>query len=230
MEREEDLTKTRALTDLEPLQEELKEEKKEIEVENPEFVDSEEVTNEFTIEDKKKKESIIDKFKKLPKKTKIIIIVSVVVVLLLVIGLILFLVLRKPKEEEEPKEEVIVNESNYTYKNGTLIIYDKDNNTIGEYECTNKDEELCYVAYYENNLDDFNTTELYKEDEIVLERSTNYGDLVFIYDNEEAKDLLVKNGFDDFVNKDGKYIFKVAESEKKKVEKLLNGNNNKICV
>lgn len=189
MEREEDLTKTRALTDLEPLQEELKEEKKEIEVENPEFVDSEEVTKEFTIEDKKKKDSIIDKFKKLPKKTKIIIIVSGVVVLLLIIGLILFFVLRKPdKKEEGPKEEVIVNESNYTYKNGTLIIYDKDNNTLGEYECTNKDEELCYVAYYENNLDDFNTTELYKEDEIVLERSTNYGDLVFVYDNPESKD------------------------------------------
>ena len=33
MEREKDLTKTRALTDLEPLQEELKEEKKEVEVE-----------------------------------------------------------------------------------------------------------------------------------------------------------------------------------------------------
>ena len=193
MDDEKDLTKTRALTELEPLQEEAKKEveKKEIEVENPEFVDSEEVTKEFTIEekDKKKKENIIDKFKKLPKKTKIIIIVSSVIVLLLIIGLILFLVLRKPKEEDDtPKEEVIVNESTYTYKNGTLIIYDSAKNTLGEYECTNKDEELCYVAYYENNLDDFNTMEIYKEDEILLDRSTNYGDLIFIYDNPEAKD------------------------------------------
>ncbi len=188
MEKEKDLTKTRALTELEPLKEE-KEEKEEIEIENPEFLDSEEVTKEFTIEDKPKKENLLTKFKKLPKKTKIIIIVSSVVVVLLIIGLILFFVLRKkPSQNDSPKEEVIIEESNYTYKNGTLIIYDSEDNVLGEYECQNKEEDLCYVAYYSNNLDDFNKTEIYKEDELLLERSINYDSLIFIYDNPEAKD------------------------------------------
>ena len=66
--------------------------------------------------------------------------------------------------------------------------------------------------------------------EIELNNNSKGKSYYQVIDNEKAKDLLVKNGFDDFVAKDGKYIFKVAESEKKKVGELLNGNNNKICV
>ena len=201
MDEEKDLTKTRALTELDTLNEEKVTHPK---IDNPEFVESEEVLKEFATkeeaeEEKKedaekkdgKKENLIEKFKKLPKKKKIIIIVSAVVVLLLIIGLILLFVLRKPKDDkkdDEPTEDVILTESNYTYKNGVLEILDKDQEVLGKYECENKDEELCYVAFYENNLDDFNTTLVYQEDEIYKERSTNYQDLVFIYDNEKETD------------------------------------------
>ena len=44
---------------------------------------------------------------------------------------------------------------NYIYNNGTLKFLDKDDKTIGDYECENKDENKCYVAYLtsENNTD-----------------------------------------------------------------------------
>ena len=100
MDEEKDLTKTRALTELDALNEEEVTSPK---IDNPEFVESEEVLNELATKEEPdpnqsegeenkddKKENLIEKFKKLPKKTKIIIIVSAVLVLLLIIGLILF--------------------------------------------------------------------------------------------------------------------------------------------
>lgn len=46
---------------------------------------------------------------------------------------------------------------------------------------------------------------------------------------DEDKDKLIQNGYDNYVMKDGKYIFKLDESQKENVKSLLE-NNKKLCV
>ncbi len=96
-------------------------------------------------------------FKNLTKKQKIIFIVSIcLIVLVIAFILIYFLVIKKDKKDLDNKETpVIVEKDNYIYNNGTLKFLDKDDKTIGEYDCENKDENKCYVAYLtnENNTD-----------------------------------------------------------------------------
>lgn len=96
-------------------------------------------------------------FKNLTKKQKIIFIVSIcLIVLVIAFILIYFLVIKKDKKDLDNKETpVIVEKDNYIYNNGTLKFLDKDDKTIGEYDCENKDENKCFVAYLtnENNTD-----------------------------------------------------------------------------
>lgn len=96
-------------------------------------------------------------FKNLTKKQKIIFIVSIcLIVLVIAFILIYFLVIKKDKKDLDNKViPVIVEKDNYIYNNGTLKFLDKDDKTIGEYDCENKDENKCFVAYLtnENNTD-----------------------------------------------------------------------------
>lgn len=96
-------------------------------------------------------------FKNLTKKQKIIFIVSIsLIVLVIAFILVYFLVIKKDKKVDDNKEKpVIVEKDNYIYNNGTLKFLDKDDKTIGDYECENKDENKCYVAYLtsENKTD-----------------------------------------------------------------------------
>ena len=96
-------------------------------------------------------------FKNLTKKQKIIFIVSIcLIVLVIAFILIYFLVIKKDKKDLDNKvPPVIVEKDNYIYNNGTLKFLDKDDKTIGEYDCENKDENKCFVAYLtnENNTD-----------------------------------------------------------------------------
>ena len=96
-------------------------------------------------------------FKNLTKKQKIIFIVSIsLIVLVIAFILVYFLVIKKDKKVDNNKEKpVIVEKDNYIYNNGTLKFLDKDDKTIGDYECENKDENKCYVAYLtsENKTD-----------------------------------------------------------------------------
>ena len=96
-------------------------------------------------------------FKNLTKKQKIIFIVSIsLIILVIAFILVYFLVIKKDKKVDNNKEKpVIVEKDNYIYNNGTLKFLDKDDKTIGDYECENKDENKCYVAYLtsENKTD-----------------------------------------------------------------------------
>ena len=96
-------------------------------------------------------------FKNLTKKQKIIFIVSIsLIILVIAFILVYFLVIKKDKKVDGNKEKpVIVEKDNYIYNNGTLKFLDKDDKTIGDYECENKDENKCYVAYLtsENKTD-----------------------------------------------------------------------------
>lgn len=141
---------------------------------------------------KKKKVKKPSKWSMLPKKTKIIIIVSIVVVLLIVVLLLLyFLVFKKDEAENKKPEEpvVIVEKDNYRYEDGFLVIVDEEKNELGTYECSNKNEELCYVAYYSNE-DDFDVSEQVYENGVPIDfRSDVFDDkYVFIYDNAEKED------------------------------------------
>ncbi|MDE6285143.1 MAG: hypothetical protein K2M17_05300, partial [Bacilli bacterium] len=149
--------------------------------------------------EKKKKEKNKKKFKwsDLEKKQKIIIIVSVVVVLLLLVGLLLyFFVFKKDEKVEEKKPEepiVIVEKDNYRYENGKLIFVDKSKKDLGSYECENKDEELCYVAYYSDE-DNFDIDRHVYEDGTTIEnRSDIMNDrYAFVYDNAKKENGSIK--------------------------------------
>ncbi len=140
---------------------------------------------------KKKKFDFKEKWSKLSKQKKIIIIVSLVLVLVLG-GVGTFFLVRKPKTVISDIPDVIVEEDNYRYENGVLTFLD-DEEELGSYECENKDENKCYVAYY-NNDDEIDDIKKVDEDGIEIKvRSKIYKDrFVFIFDNKSEKDEIVK--------------------------------------
>ena len=146
--------------------------------------------NKSKKKDKKVKKP--SKWSMLPKKTRIIIIVSIVLVLLIIIGVLLYFFVFRDRTPEEKRPEdpvVIVEKDNYRYEDGFLVILDEDKNELGTYECSNKNEELCYVAYYSNE-DDFDTNKRVYENGVPVDiRSDIFNDLyVFIYDNTTKED------------------------------------------
>lgn len=158
--------------------------------------------DEMVITKEKKKKPQKNKkkfsFKNLTKKQKIIFIVSVsLIVLVITFILVYFLVIKKGKKLDDNKEKpVIVEKDNYIYNNGTLKFLDKDDKTIGDYECENKDENKCYVAYLTNE----NKTDLpvyLDEKESPLQRRSQIynnkyvfvqdGDLINLYNITDKK-------------------------------------------
>lgn len=150
-------------------------------------------------DNKKKKETIFTKLKDwwtgLTKKQKIIFISIAVLVLVLLVTLIIVLVTKKPKQQDGNNlPDVVLEADNYVYQNGVLTMLDKNGNTLGTYECQNKDEKKCYVAYLSNDEDDFDTPiNKYSSEEIIKGRSLIYFDrYVFIYDNASENDEVLK--------------------------------------
>ena len=143
---------------------------------------------------KKFKEKMADlkkKWSSLPKKKKVIIIVVTVIVLIaIIVGL--FFLFSKKEEVVQNVPDVILEEDNYRYENGILYFLE-DDEELGSYECTNKDEELCYVAYLTND-DDFDELKQVDEDGETLQlRSKIYNErYVFVFDNQSKKDKVIK--------------------------------------
>ena len=135
------------------------------------------------------KRSLKDKWRDLSKKQKTIIIcVSVAVVLIIVGVLLYFLVFKKDKKEVKHEPEVIVEKENYRYEDGKLIFLDVRKNELGTYECQNKDEDKCYVAYYSAE-DDFDIAKRVNESNQGIEELSDIfaKRYVFIYDNRTNK-------------------------------------------
>ena len=218
----EDLENTRALNELteqikkidvpvNDMEDELETDTKEFETREEVFNDlvSNENTNEITEEKKeevneekddnkkkkKDKKSLKEKWNNLSKKNKIIILVSIGVIFLIIIGVILYIVLSpKQKQEEEKKEDVvIVVKDNYRYENGKLVFLSNNDNDLGEYECNNKDENLCYVAYLNNDEDPFEVAKnTYENGDIIKKRARIYLDrYAFIIDTNNNKDTTI---------------------------------------
>ncbi len=148
--------------------------------------------NDLNNDDKKKKDNIFKKLKNkwnsFNKKQKIITIVIALIILIAIITLIVVLVTKNKKVVEEPKKEsIILEKDNYIYKDGKLSILDNKDNVIGTYECKNKDEKLCYVAYLNNDEDPFDIAiNKYEDDQVIRGRSSVYLDrYVFIYDQDK---------------------------------------------
>lgn len=140
-----------------------------------------------------KKENVFVKLKKkwnkLPKKNRIIILVVGILVLLLIIGLVVyFLCFANKNEEEKPKDpDVILEMDNYRYENGTLVILDGDEE-VGRYECENKDEELCQVAYVNQDTVIDGTIKVDENKEPLVLRSSIYQDrYIFILDTKSSE-------------------------------------------
>lgn len=181
---------------------------------------------------KKDKKSLKEKWNGLSKKQKIITIAIIILVLIVIIALILLLVLKdnKKKPVEGPKEpdkpEVIVNEENYSYKDGILSLIDKDKNELGTYECKNKDEKLCFVAYF-NTEDEFDGIKYIYEDESEIKRRTPiFNDsYVFINDNEnESSNSIILYNIKD-QKEEG--IYELVKGFKESNYIIVKDNNNK---
>lgn len=171
-----------------------------IEIRNSEEVETleDEIINNMSYKEpkeeaqKKKKKNIFkvikDKWNDLSKKQKIIFIIIGVIILLAIVIALIFL-LKKDPVTKNPEEPVVLEADNYRYENGKLFFLDSDGKDIGSYDCENKKETLCYVAY-SSNEDNFDVEKnVYEDGTEVLERMRIINDnYVFIYDNASEND------------------------------------------
>lgn len=170
-------------------------------------------------EEKPKKEKLITKIKtkwhNMSKKQKIIFIVIAILILILLVGLIVFFVTKGKKEEPviDKKEDVIVIKDNYIYRNGSLFFLNEDDDEIGEYECQNKDENKCYVAYNGVTEDELNgPVNVYEDGSAIEKRLDIYNErYAFIFDSDKDEDMIILY---DFKEKDKIDEYKIAKAYK----------------
>jgi len=142
----------------------------------------------------KKKESfgqkIMNKWRDLEKQKKIMII-SIILILIILLVVAIALLFKKDDPVIDKVPDVILKSDNYRYENGKLIFLD-DEEEIGTYECTNKDEKLCAVAYLTNDSD-LDVTSKVSDDgtPLILHSDIYYKRFVFLIDhkNESDKDI-----------------------------------------
>lgn len=130
--------------------------------------------------------------KPLTKKQKITIIVIASIIALLLICLIVYLLLPKKVEEpeQEPTETIVVDKGNYKYQDGTLVFLNDQKTEIGTYECENKEEEQCYMAYTSNDLDDVNVIKNIYEDNTNVQIRSEIFHNRFAFVNDGDKDTI----------------------------------------
>ena len=128
----------------------------------------------------------------LSKLKKIIIcLISFLVVVFLVLLVLVFN--KKDEKKKEKLPDVILEQENYTYKNGTLVFLDNAKKEIGSYKCKNKDEKKCFVAY-KSNEDDFIGDQYLNQDGTKIESRASIinGNYVFVIDNKKgSKDDII---------------------------------------
>lgn len=144
-------------------------------------------------EKKKLGKKIKDWWKSLTKKKKVAFIVCGILLLLLLILGIFFLIRNGDKKQEPKKEkEVILEADNYRYENGFLIFLNDKKEELGKYECQNKDENTCFVAY--NDIDKtLDVSKKIDEDGNLLNTRSSIllDNYVFIHDTEKENQTLL---------------------------------------
>lgn len=132
-------------------------------------------------------------FKKLSKKGKIIFI-SIIVGFIIFASLFIYFFFFKKSEDKKPTDNnLIIDKENYRYENGELVFLDNDTE-IGRYKCKNKNVNLCFLANYSNEDDDFFTSRQVYES---LEPIINGSDFI---NNQYAFIIDKKNDGEDLIN------------------------------
>ena len=223
-----DLENTRALNDLSDLVK--KEEERVITIPNEsdkeEDLSSEELFNDLITKEVPKrvepeiptKLTLKEKWHNLSKKNKIIIIAMGIAIILISLFTTLFLLKHSKQAPTNNNNDTILAKDNYVYQNGTLTILDDNNNPIGTYECNNKDENLCYVSYLNNDEDLFEVPQnQYANGTVIKTRSKVYNnkyvfitdqsadtnDIVYLYNlenNEKVGEYLGVKAYDNHEN------------------------------
>lgn len=195
---------------------EISEEKFENRMEVMEELKLEESQEDLSKKTKKSWKDKISTFKEkwaaLPKKKKIILtIISLVVLFLMITGIVLFILHFNKAEKSSSVPDVILEEENYRYQNGTLILLDKKGNEIGKYECNNKNQETCYVAFY-NDEDNFDEPKMQYEDGSKIKNRSKFflEQYAWIYDNPEKEEGIIT--LYDFKNKNQMGEYKKIKS------------------
>lgn len=192
----------------------------------------EEKEEKETKEEKKDKVKLSTKIKNkwhsLSKKKKIIFIILIILIIVLIAGLVVFFVIKNKKEEPvvDKKEDVIVIKDNYIYRNGSLYFLDSDDKEIGEYECHNKDENKCYVAYNGVKEDNLNEViNVYEDGSTIEKRLDIYNErYAFIYDSDKEDDVI---NLYDFKEKEKIDEYKVVKAYKVKEDDYIIVKNSK---
>lgn len=145
-----------------------------------------------------KKDNIFGKIKNkwnsFNKKKKIIIIVISLIAILLIVGLIIILFPKKTNSGDNSNvENIVIEEDNYIYENGVLKLLNTSGSEVGEYECQNKDDKLCYVAYLSNDEDSFEVaTNTYEDGSLIKSRAPIYNNrYAFIYDQSDTNNSTI---------------------------------------
>lgn len=153
------------------------------------------INEESNIEKEPIKEEKTNNKKKLTKKQLIIICVIGGILLISLVFIIIYMVI--PKDQEEPvapveEEHIVIDNGNYKYEDGTLVFLNDNKTEIGKYECSNKDENSCYVAYLSNNSSDINVVKNVYEDnsEVQFRSSILHNRYVFISDGNSEEIIL----------------------------------------
>ncbi len=156
-------------------------------------------------------------WKNLSRKKKILVIILIIGFLIL-ISCGLFFFLKSFQKEDvvvQPQEDVIVEHETYRYENGNLHFFNDKNEEIGQYECSNKDPNLCFIAFYSTE-DNFDTPKKIQEDEtILLEQVPIINDnFVFISDNKKEEEIIkIYNIKEEKILKDTTRLVKKADNK-----------------
>ncbi len=128
--------------------------------------------------------------KPLTKKQKITLIALACLIVLVLICLVVYLLLPKKPEEPEPAptETIVIDKGNYKYQDGTLVFLNDQKTEIGTYECIEKSEDKCYMAYTSNDLDDVNTIKNVYEDNTSVQIRSEIFHNRFVFINDGDKD------------------------------------------
>lgn len=163
---------------------------------NNEILEINDETKNLSFEEliKQKSENASEEVKRAPstgnkfsKKQKIIILILCLIIFLMGIGLVLCYIFRDNEEENVPDDPiVIIEKENYRYENGTLVFLNINEKEIGNYECINKEADMCYVTKIDLSSDSFDRViSINENNEEVIKTSKIYNDkYVFVTDGD----------------------------------------------
>ena len=171
----------------------------------------------------KKKFNFKEKWTKFTKKQKILIISSISLLIILIIIGIVFIIKKNSQKDSDPKlieNEIVIENKNYRYASGKLILLDKNGKDIGEYTCHNKDNKKCYVAYNSTEDDLDETKYIYQNGNqvktqtpiinnsyaFIYDNSTEENGLIILYDIKQGKEIETYRLVKKAINNDSYFI------------------------